>query len=163
MSRIFALILLTIITGVAFTNPQLVRDLIISKPKGVVREQISEPKKIQDEKVVEQKNITRSEVYKWVDKNGKIHYSDISATESEHPSEKIMVITETTEFAKTPYIRRVNSSNSVQTSSQDSRSNRCQQLKKQATRDAERLRRAGRSPTRDRKLKEKRWEIIKNC
>ncbi|MCF6193591.1 MAG: DUF4124 domain-containing protein [Kangiellaceae bacterium] len=163
MSRIFALILLTIITGVALTNPQLIRDLIISQPKQVIVNPVIEPNKVQDKKVVERENITKSEVYKWVDENGKIHYSDKSANENELPSEKITVITKTTEFAKTPYINRINSSNSTQTSSKNSRSNRCKGLKKQATIETERLRRAGRSPTRDRKLREKRWEIIKNC
>jgi len=163
MFRIFMLIFLTIVVGVAFTNPQLIRNLLVSTAKETVLIPVVKPEKIQDKKILEARNITKSEVYKWIDENGQIHYSDKSSSQSEQPSEKITVITETTEFAKTPYIKPVNTSNSVQTSSQDSRSIRCQRLKKQATRDAERLRRAGRSPTRDQKLKETRWEIIKNC
>jgi hypothetical protein len=163
MFRIFILIFLTIIAGVAFTNPQLISEFLLSKPKEVVLIPAIKPETILDDKLVEPKNITRSEVYKWVDENGQLHYSDKSSGESEQPSEKITVTTETTEFTKTPYIKRVNTSNSVQTSSQDSLSSRCQRLKNRATRDAERLRRAGRSPTRDRKLRKTRWEIIKNC
>ncbi len=163
MTRILILVLLLAVAVLAFSNPDRIRDLFTSTQAQRSMQPKSPEVNETGKNNVKSKNVTKSEVYKWVDSIGKIHYSDKASDTSEQSVEKITVVSETTEFTKTPPIQPIYGSNVRQTSAQTSRSVRCQRLKKQATKDKKKVRRAGRFSTQDQKLREKRWEIIKNC
>lgn len=107
--------------------------------------------------------ITKSEVYRWVDDEGKVHFSDRKIDNKESELERITVSTETTEFAKTPKIKTVYVPSHRQTGSQTSRSARCQRLKSEIAKREKYLRKSGRIPSQDSQLSEKRWEKIKGC
>jgi len=109
------------------------------------------------------KNVTTSEVYRWVDEKGKVHFSDKVEETAIVDPKKVTISTETTEFAITPKIRPVFVPSNRQTSSSSSRSDRCKSLKAQIAKDEKRLRRAGRIPAQNRQLSEKRWQAIKGC
>ncbi len=108
-------------------------------------------------------NVTKSEVYRWVDEEGTVHFSDKAVNSESSKPEKITVSTETTEFAKTPKIKTVYIPSNRQTSAQTSRSKRCQRLKSDIAKREKRLRNAGRIPSQDSRLSAKRWEKIKGC
>ncbi len=127
------------------------------KPKAEV------PQVVEETSAPEKNNVTKSEVYRWVDKDGKVHFSDQSVAKTEVNPEKIIVSTETTEFAKTPKIKPIYIPSNRQTSAQSSRSKRCQRLKADIAAREKRLRRAGRIPSQDKQLSQKRWEKIKGC
>lgn len=124
---------------------------------------VSEPVSPTDETTSETRSITKSEVYRWVDDEGTVHFSDKAIDEDQSNIKKITVSTETTEFAKTPKIKPVYIPSNRQTSSQTSRSKRCQRLKTEIAERERRLRKSGRIPSQDSRLSEKRWEKIKGC
>ena len=106
---------------------------------------VSEPVSPTDETTSETRSITKSEVYRWVDDEGTVHFSDKAIDEDQSNIKKITVSTETTEFAKTPKIKPVYIPSNRQTSSQTSRSKRCQRLKTEIAERERRLRKSGAS------------------
>jgi hypothetical protein len=111
------------------------------------------------------RDITKSEVYRWVDKHGNVHFSDKAIPDSNEKSmQKIIVSHQATQFVAPPKLKPLPSiQHSRQSSGQPSRSKRCQQLKTEIDKRERKLRRWNKSTSLDPKLEQKRWQKIKTC
>jgi len=111
------------------------------------------------------KHITKTEVYKWVDDDGQVHFSDRTIKDDGTQQEKVVVTSEATEFKEVPKIRQIYIPSNRQTgnTSSGSRTEQCKRLKKQVAKEEERAKRRTSSYGQTKKLSDSRWKVIKNC
>ena len=134
--------------------------IFLSQPKEVV--QVQQPEVVIEKQPETNNNVTKTQVYKWVDEEGNLHFSD--KTLEEAPTEKVTVTRETTEFKKSPKIRTVYVPSNRQTGTSATRSGDCKRWKKQVAKDEEYLRTTGRQHSSvSQRLSDTRWKVIKNC
>ncbi len=164
-----------VLTAVVYTyfHPQL----LDFKPPVVESQNIT--LEIPESVIDKPKHITKSEVYKWTDSEGNTHYSDrsdqqvalpksggnslaTSKNTNQHQVKKIIIKTETTEFAKSPTIKPIYIE-SRQNRGGISRTSRCKNLRNKLSKAEKRSRKAGRIPSGSNSISKQRWKIIKNC
>lgn len=162
MSRILALLTLVALSGAIYHYRQQIINLFQPPPP-------PEPQIV--EKTANPPPPKEHKMHKWVDADGRVHFSDSAPKTQEQTSRKISVNElQTTEFKKTkpvyvPTYR--NQSNYTNRNTSSSRSSRCKQLR-QSIKQSERSIRERNNYTRSfeskkKQLQQKRWELQKNC
>jgi len=157
MTRFLTVILVFVATLLIYQNAAR---LFVSQPTQVLSKELPTPSK---ESVKTPTHITKTEVYKWVDEDGQVHFSDRTIKDDDTPKEKVVVTSETTKFSETPKIRSVYVPSNRQTGSSNSRTERCKRLKKKVAKEEERAKRRTYSYGQTKELSDSRWQVIKNC
>ena len=106
--------------------------------------------------------VTKTQVFKWTDEKGQVHFSDKSIKEVQ--AEEVTVTSETTEFKKSPKIRSVYVPTTRQTGNKSARSTKCDNLRKRVADDEAHLKRTTRNHAYvSERLSKNRWRVIKEC
>ena len=156
MTKFLTLILVVVAALLIYQNAA--RLFAPQEPQAVEKQSI-----VIEEPIEMPKHITKTEVYKWVDENGQVHFSDRTITGDDATKEKITVTSETTGFSEVPKIRPIYIPSNRQSGSTDSRRERCKRLKKQVTKEEARAKRRTYSSGQRKEISDSRWQVIKNC
>jgi len=157
MTRFLTVILVLVATLLIYQNAAR---LFASKQPQSVVEEVPIPSK---EPVETPKHITKTEVYKWIDEDGQVHFSDRTVEDNSVQKEKVVVTSETTEFSDVPKIRPVYIPSNRQTGQSPSRAERCKRLKQQVSKQEAKERKSMYRSGKSQALSDKRWQVIKNC
>ncbi|WP_444997629.1 DUF4124 domain-containing protein [Aliikangiella sp. IMCC44359] len=164
MAKVIILIIITLLLGAVYTAREDIKNFYQKytnqhQPKATTE-------KTANEELIES-TVPAKQMYKWTDKEGRVHFSEKAPDNPEIKTQTIQIETvQTTEFKASPKIKPVYQPNpSRNYTNTSSNLSECARLKKDIKRQEDNLkaRKTNAFDKKYKRLREKRWKALKNC